>query len=98
LLGEGRGLLIPFADSKAIAERVIELLDNDTERHAMRKRAYMLGREMTWPRVAQRYLESFVQAAEERKQRPRAALRCRRWTRAPYLLPLNLNHLPSNDR
>jgi glycosyltransferase involved in cell wall biosynthesis len=94
LLGEGRGLLIPFADSKAIAERVIELLDNDTERHAMRKRAYMLGREMTWPRVAQRYLESFVQAAEERKQRPRAAFKVPTLdTRPPYLLPLNLNHL-----
>jgi glycosyltransferase involved in cell wall biosynthesis len=94
LLGEGRGLLIPFADSKAIAERVNELLDNDTERHAMRKRAYMLGREMTWPRVAQRYLESFVQAAEERKQRPRPAFKVPTLdTRPPYLLPLNLNHL-----
>ncbi|HEV2947219.1 MAG TPA: glycosyltransferase family 4 protein, partial [Gemmataceae bacterium] len=94
LLGEGRGLLIPFADSKAIAERVIELLDNDTERHAMRKRAYMLGREMTWPRVAQRYLESFIQATEERKQRPRAAFKVPTLdTRPPYLLPLNLNHL-----
>jgi glycosyltransferase involved in cell wall biosynthesis len=94
LLSESRGLLMPFADSKAIAERVNELLDNDTERHAMRKRAYMLGREMTWPRVAQRYLESFVQAAEGRKQQPRAAFKVPTLdTRPPYLLPLNLNHL-----
>src|SRR6266478_5874134 len=94
LLSEGRGVLVPFRDSQAIANQVINLLDNDTERHAMRKRAYMLGREMTWPRVAQRYLESFVQAAEERQQRPRAAFKVPTLdTRPPYLLPLNLNHL-----
>jgi glycosyltransferase involved in cell wall biosynthesis len=94
LLGEGRGILVPFGDSKAIADQVINLLDNETERHAMRKRAYMLGREMIWPRVAQRYLESFVQAVKGRKQQPRPAFRVPTLdTRPPYLLPLNLNHL-----
>jgi glycosyltransferase involved in cell wall biosynthesis len=39
LLADGRGLLVPFADAPAIAGRVIEMLDNESERHAMRKRA-----------------------------------------------------------
>lgn len=68
LLADGRGVLVPFKDSAAIAERVIHLLDNESERHGMRKRAYLLGREMTWPRVAQRYMESFERARYERSQ------------------------------
>jgi glycosyltransferase involved in cell wall biosynthesis len=71
LLAEGRGVLVPFRDSQAISERVIELLNNETERHAIRKRAYLLGREMIWSCVAKRYLESFVRAREERTRHPR---------------------------
>jgi glycosyltransferase involved in cell wall biosynthesis len=94
LLSEGRGILVPFRDSQAIADQVIQLLDNDTERHAMRKRAYMYGREMIWPKVAQRYLESFVHAVEERSRKPRSALRVPTLdTRPPDLPLLNLSHL-----
>ncbi len=58
MLKDGRGMLVPFADPEAIAERVIQLLENEAERHAMRKHAYVYGREMVWPRVAELYLES----------------------------------------
>jgi glycosyltransferase involved in cell wall biosynthesis len=68
LLGEGRGAIVPFNDPAAIAERVIDLLDNEAERHAMRKRAYLYGREMIWPRVAQRYMESFERARQKRAE------------------------------
>jgi glycosyltransferase involved in cell wall biosynthesis len=68
LLGEGRGVLVPFNDPAAIAERVIDLLDNEAERHAMRKRAYLYGREMIWPRVARRYMESFESARQKRAE------------------------------
>ena len=71
LLAEGRGLLVPFADAPAIARRVVELLDNESERHAIRKRAYMFGREMIWPKVACRYMASFARAHEDRMQYPR---------------------------
>jgi glycosyltransferase involved in cell wall biosynthesis len=94
LLAEGRGVLIPFGDPEAIAARVIELLDNEAERHAMRKRAYLLGREMIWPRVAQRYLESFARAREDRARQPRGAFTAKTLDkRPPDLPPLNLNHL-----
>ena len=48
LLDEERGTLVPFDDPLAIAEKTIELLDNGTARHAMRKRAYLYSRDMVW--------------------------------------------------
>ncbi len=66
LLAEGRGILVPFADSEAIAEQVIYLLDNESERHTMRKKAYMFGREMIWPVSAQHYLDTFERASKTR--------------------------------
>ncbi|MBN1311380.1 MAG: glycosyltransferase family 4 protein [Anaerolineae bacterium] len=70
LLDEKRGLLVPFKDPFAIAQKVIWLLEHDKERHATRKRAYMYGREMIWPQVARRYMETFEQAFEEQRQQP----------------------------
>lgn len=77
LLADGRGVLVPFADAAAIARRVVDLLDNESERHAIRKRAYMLGREMTWPKTARRYMASFARAHEDRRQHPRPVFTAR---------------------
>jgi glycosyltransferase involved in cell wall biosynthesis len=94
LLADGRGALVPFRDPQAIARTVIELLNNDAERHAMRKRAYMLGREMIWPEVARHYLDLFQQVREERARTPRTAIIARgREKRPRELPPVNLNHL-----
>jgi glycosyltransferase involved in cell wall biosynthesis len=65
LLADGRGLLVPFKDSKAIAEKILYLLDNEAERNAMRKRAYLFGRDMIWPSVARNYLKSFEEARRQ---------------------------------
>ena len=62
LLDDGRGTLVPFEDPAAIAAAAIELLDKDTERHAMRQRAYVYARKMVWNRVAQSYMHSFSRA------------------------------------
>ena len=59
LLAEDRGVLVPFGDAPAIAREVIGLLRDDTRRHAMRKNAYKMGREMVWSNVAQMYMRSF---------------------------------------
>lgn len=66
MLADERGVLIPFHDSAKLAEAVIDLLDNEAKRDAMRKRAYMFGREMIWSQVAQRYMESFERARAKR--------------------------------
>jgi glycosyltransferase involved in cell wall biosynthesis len=62
LLAEGRGVLVPFRDSDAIGREVTRLLRDETGRHAMRKRAYLLGRDMVWSNVAHLFMESFRQA------------------------------------
>jgi glycosyltransferase involved in cell wall biosynthesis len=62
LLDEGRGMLVPFESPAAIATAAIELLDNEAARQAMRKRAYIYGRQMVWSRVAQSYINSFARA------------------------------------
>ena len=60
LLEDGRGVLVPFDDSDAIADSAIELLDNGTALQQMRSRAYLYARDMVWDRVAESYLRSFV--------------------------------------
>ncbi len=92
LLADGRGVLVPFRNSEAIAEAVCHLLENETERHAMRKRAYLYGREMIWPKVAQKYLESFKRALEERLRSPRPRVSPGA-PRPRELPPLKLDHL-----
>lgn len=65
LLTEERGKLVPFRDSAAIATAVIALLRDEPGRHAMRRNAYDLGRDMIWSRVAQLYVQSFEQARRD---------------------------------
>jgi glycosyltransferase involved in cell wall biosynthesis len=59
MIGKDRGRIVPFRNHKALAEQVIDLLDNETKRHAMRKRAYIFSREAVWPEVAKHYLKLF---------------------------------------
>lgn len=94
LLADGRGVLVPFRSPQAIAERIIELLDNEAERHATRKRAYLYGRAMTWPVVARQYLECFARVRAERVRRPRSVSAVKTLRERPAdLPPLNLAHL-----
>jgi glycosyltransferase involved in cell wall biosynthesis len=65
LLGDGRGVLVPFADAPAISQAVCDLLRNETTRHSMRKAAYLLGRKMVWSHVAHDYMRSFERARHE---------------------------------
>ncbi len=73
LLDQRRGVLVPFQDPKAIADQTIWLLENEAERHAMRKRAYLYSRNMVWKSVAQDYMRSFQRARAERLWNPRLA-------------------------
>jgi glycosyltransferase involved in cell wall biosynthesis len=64
LLGDGRGILVPFGDANALSSEIAALLTNDVRRHSMRKRAYAASRSMTWAQTAERYLASFENAGE----------------------------------
>ena len=94
LLAEGRGVLVPFHDPAAISEGVCGLLDDPARFEKIRHDAWQMGREMIWPAVARRYLESFQHARADRKATPRAAFA--EWTLAsrPYdLPPPRLDHI-----
>jgi glycosyltransferase involved in cell wall biosynthesis len=94
LLDEERGVLVPFDDPLAIAEKTIELLDNGTARHAMRKRAYLYSRDMVWDRVAQQYMGSFERVYNERLRNPRATFSAQNTEKALDRLPaVKLDHL-----
>ncbi len=94
LLADGRGVIVPFDDPDSLAEATIRLLDNDAERHAMRKRAYLHSRGTTWQKTAQAYMASFQRARVERMLRPRPALPDMVIAKAMDQLPLlNTSHL-----
>ena len=94
LLAEDRGVLVPFGDAQAIAREVIGLLRDDTRRHAIRKNAYRLGREMVWSNVAQLYMRSFELSRIEGAARCRKSLITKTLDQKPRELPdLKLSHL-----
>jgi glycosyltransferase involved in cell wall biosynthesis len=66
LLAAGRGVLVPFEDSDAIATAALKLLDNEVARKAMSRRAYLYAREMVWNKAAESYMRTFVRARSER--------------------------------
>jgi glycosyltransferase involved in cell wall biosynthesis len=64
MLADGRGRLVDFGDSDAIAAEMLDLLSDDLKRDTMRKAAYQWSRRMLWSEVAQRYLDVFEEAQE----------------------------------
>ena len=94
LLADGRGILVPFNDPGAIADAVCEFLSHPERMEKTRREAFKRGREMIWPAVAKRYLESFQRARADHRALARTALS--EWTLAgrPYdLPPLRLDHI-----
>jgi glycosyltransferase involved in cell wall biosynthesis len=86
LLAEGRGILVPFGDAAALGRETAALLSDEPRRLAMRERAYVDGRPMIWPRIAERYRAVFeaVQRGSQRRLAPRQdASRLRGDSRAP---------------
>lgn len=67
LLADGRGIIVPFLDSDAIAFEIEKLLTNAPLRQAMRKRAYATSRSMTWERTAERYISVFESAGRRHR-------------------------------
>ena len=94
LLADGKGILVPFGDTKALADAVIDLVEDETQRHAMRKQAYLYGRNMIWPVVAQEYMQTFERAWQERAALPRVVYYAKTLADGQIELPpFNLSHL-----
>jgi glycosyltransferase involved in cell wall biosynthesis len=95
MLADGRGRLVPFRDSDAIAHEIGWLLEHEVERQAMRKSAYMFMRNAVWREVARAYLEIFHQVRHHPLAR-RSATRSRHVSKTSILhaVPeLKIDHL-----
>jgi glycosyltransferase involved in cell wall biosynthesis len=94
LLGEERGVLVPFGDAKAIAREVNSLLRDPMRRNAMRKNAYKLGREMLWNNTARLYMNSFELARLQSAGLSQKSFATKTLDQQPRELPdLKLDHL-----
>jgi glycosyltransferase involved in cell wall biosynthesis len=95
LLSDARGVLVPFRDSEAIVHSVCDYLADAKWLQETRTNAYAIGREMIWPRVAGRYMESFEKARAGRTQLPaRKSFASQTLEKRAYQLPpFKLDHL-----
>lgn len=93
LLAEGRGILVPWRDPGALAQAVIEVLHDDGKRLALQERSAIYGRDMRWPVVAGRYVESFERARAQRAGRRTEAAPKPLAKRPVELPPVHLEHL-----
>ncbi|KAA3660987.1 MAG: glycosyltransferase, partial [Calditrichaeota bacterium] len=71
MLANGRGIIVPFQNPEAIAEQIINLLDHESERHQIRKKAYYFTRKAVWSEVSKKYLDVFLEVKHMRSQYPR---------------------------
>jgi glycosyltransferase involved in cell wall biosynthesis len=74
LLSGDRGVLVPWRESEAIGREISSLLSDPKKREDLQQRAAAYGRQMAWPVVARRYIESFERAHDSYDIRRRAGL------------------------
>jgi glycosyltransferase involved in cell wall biosynthesis len=93
MLAEGRGRLVPFRDSRALAQQINQLLDCPEERRTIRRAAYDYSRPMVMKEMGRRYLALFSRAkAQHARARDLPALDT--LNQKEQRLPrINLNHL-----
>lgn len=87
LLADERGVLVPFADSAAIAKEVCALLCDEPRRLAMCRDAYQRGMEMNWVCASKRYDKSFEQARRHHAATHHRPLLVRTLAQKPMSLP-----------
>jgi len=64
VLADGRGQLVPFADSASLANATLRYLRDSEFQLETRRRAYEYAKPMSWSNVGQQYLEFFRHVAD----------------------------------
>jgi len=94
LLADGRGILVPWRDSGAIAAEVSGLLRDPGRRKEMCARAAAYGRNMRWTAVARQYVETFRRALAKDTTRRRLSFQAQTLASRPAGWPeVDLRHL-----
>lgn len=70
MLACGRGLLVPFADAASLALALEEVLANPQKALELGQNARAFGQQMTWPRVAESYIDLFYEVVVTSEQAP----------------------------
>ncbi|MDH3273813.1 MAG: glycosyltransferase family 4 protein [Gammaproteobacteria bacterium] len=95
MLADGRGRLVPFEDSRALAQQVNQLLDCPEERLTIRRAAYDYSRPMVMKEMGRHYLALFSQSKAPHA-RPRDLPALDTLGQSDQRLPqVNLKHLRS---
>jgi len=71
VLADGRGQLVPFSNSGALAKATLRYFGEPAFQAETRRRAYEYARQMFWPNVGRQYLRFFNQAAATLVTHPR---------------------------
>lgn len=93
VLADGRGMLVPLRDSKALSESILHLLDDEVALSAMRKKAYTYTRHMIWSSVARAYLNLYDEVRSRIPRTVPTASAIRRPIAASNLPTPMLDHL-----
>jgi polysaccharide biosynthesis protein PslF len=75
VLGDGRGLIVPFAQSDGLADATLRFLNDPAFQAETGHRAYSYAKLMFWPNVGRQYLECFSRVAPADDAMPRQASR-----------------------
>ena len=59
MLKNDRGIIVKFKDQNSMTKAIDKILSNTRFKRTLEKNAYELGRNMTWPNIALKYLEVF---------------------------------------
>jgi len=67
VLAKGRGIIVPFRNSQAIADAVIDICGSPQKKLRIENKTYKYGRLMTWYNVARQHLELFDEVLSKYK-------------------------------